>query len=132
MIAHLEWHYTEAVTGSVALGHWDAAYTAGVDSGKILGGPRYCESIIRYTKCHITKRLEINQLKVQYWNEAMVHYQTTGRQFQHLALFNIWFDFVREWNKDLDLISDLNYDDYMREKRKSNFPFSIDSIRLCR
>lgn len=133
IIAHLEWRFTTTVRGETALSYWRAAFDLGEKSRRNLGGTPFPQMIISYTICDITSQLGLRETTVELMDMAKSLYQYTGRQFHDYALGSIWFDMVQEWNAEngLGRISELFYDDYMTEQRKSRFPYGKDSIRLC-
>lgn len=134
MIAHLEWRFTTTIREETALSYWRAAFDLGEKSRRNLGGTPFPQMIISYTMCDITSQLGLREETVGLMNTAKSLYQYTGRQFHDYALGSIWFDMVQEWNagNGLGRISELFYDDYMTEQRKSGFPYGKDSIRLCK
>jgi hypothetical protein len=133
MIAHLEWRFTIAVTGETALSYWRAAFVLAEKSMRNLGGTPFPQMIIAYTICDIKCQLGSREETLRLMNTVRSLYQSTGRQFHDYALGSIWFDMVQEWNagNGLGRISELFYDEYIIEQRKSGFPYRKDSIRLC-
>ncbi|PVH70694.1 hypothetical protein DL98DRAFT_521481 [Cadophora sp. DSE1049] len=133
MIAHMEWRFTNTVTGQEALDFWQTAMKLGKASGKILGGSPFPEMIILYSMCDVASRLGLEDWTTHMMDEAGSLYQKTGRQFQYLALGTIWFDLVQEWNAENGLsgMSELCFEDYMAEQRARGFPYT-SSARLCK
>ena len=132
VMSHLASRYGADIKLEEVLSNWQSAWTVAERLGNFFSHkPGFPEMIISYSMTDVLKRLGRLSEATEKLNLAKNLYETTGRQFQWLALGSIWFDMVGDWieSDGWCRICKLRYDDYLEGQRPS-FPYDESSLGI--